>query len=310
MPTPYPFDPHSRSSSESQHGSNSSLASSVITSSDDDEQCLWEATCSIEHMELGSRQHALPGGDYCYPRPVPPPYIPPETRLKRLRYINSQIPIPTPKWPTRRNDFPGKPAQGDPSIIEKVEYSPVDGPRWSDAEYRQVLTTAMIRKYPPDLKSVAQARDRVDRRVASPPRLEGFGKTLDLLKEIKRGNRAEFGAWSERRSLLEEGLAKKARNLRAEWALHVEKIHRLHHAQRQYRVSRDFYLSARGHHIRQIRLTTCAVHDVALVAGMLYSERAALAQGCVPRHGEDWGKLDMVSFLSKAVNAETSRGCS
>lgn len=255
-----------------------------------------------------------------------------EIRLARYRFLSRNDPVLEPQSPPRRNDFSGKPAQGDPTTIKKSEYSPVDGPRWSDDEYRRFLAAAMARKYPPDLDDMAAARARNEpltknqeyptiaiaaaaataeggsttTPASGPRRLEGFFHTLDLLKEIKRGNRAEFGAWSATRNRLEKELADRARVLQGDFAVHVEHVWRAHHARRHGRVPDGKYLTAKRHHMGEMRRILRTAHDVAIVMGILYSERAAVAQGAVPRHGENWGKLDLVCILGGRADADTT----
>lgn len=297
MSTPYPFNSQSISSTQSHLKSDSPLTSSVGSSTGHLEHDLCEISSSAQHIEPNLSHDPVPVDDLHRLHRPPIPICGPEIQLARFRYKSRNDPIIEPQSPPHRDDFPGKPAEGDPSNAEKNEYGPVDGARWSDEEYNRFLSAAMSRKFPPKLNGVAKARERSEQRATSPPRLEGFRQTLDLLKEINRGNRAEFEAWNKDRGVLEKALADKGENLRAEYALHVEKIHKAHHARRHRRVTDEFYRAAKRHHMLEMRQTLHAIHDVANAMGILYSERAAVAQGCVPRHGENWGKLDLVRIL-------------
>lgn len=297
MSTPYPSNSQSLSSTQSHHQSDSSLTSSVNSSAGHLEHDLYEISSSAQHIDPSLSYESEPTDE---PRPLkrlPIPIFDPEIRLARLRYESRNDLVIKPQSPPHRDDFPGKPAEGDPSHPENSESEQLDNPCWNNEEYQRYLAAVMSRRFPPDLMGAAEARKRSERGAAAaapPQRLEGFRQTLDLLKEIKRGNRAEFEAWNRDRGVLEKALADKAANLRAEHALHTEKIHQAHHARRHGRVTDDFYRGAKRHHLHEMRQTMRAVHDVAVAMGILYAERAAVAQGCVPRHGENWGKLDLV----------------
>lgn len=300
MFTPYPFNSQSLSSTQSHHQSNSFLTSSVNNGAGHLEHGLYEISSSAQHIDPGLTYESAPVDDH---RPLqrPPVLISDyEIKLARLRHKNRNEPVTEPRSPPHRDDFPGKPAEGDPASAAKGGCRQLDGPRWSDEAYHRSLAAAMSRRFPPDLAGAAEARRRSEQQggAAAAPRrqLEGFRRTLDLLKEIKRGNRAEFAAWSEGRGVLERALAAKAANLRAEHALHAERMRQEAEAsaaaEHGPRRRRRYH-----HHLREMRQTLRAVHEVAGAAGVLYSERAAVAQGCVPRHGENWGKLDLVRII-------------
>lgn len=346
MTTPYPFvstgvstavSTAVSSSTSSEAASDSSPSSlSSHTSSDSSDTIrpykhnVLKPASPAQLIEPESNHQLLPPKAIDVPRQVSRPSLKhphEDIRLARHRLLSRNDPVLEPRFPTRRNDFPGKPAQGDPNTTNKSEYSPVDGPRWSDEEYYGVLAAALARKYPPDLDGMAAARARnaplfskrqhhlavaendvsitttanntaTTTAAGAPPRpLQGFFHTLDLLKEIKRGNRAEFGAWSAARGRLEEGLADRAGRLQADFAAHVERVWRAQHARRHGRVSDGEYQAAKRRHMDEMRGLLRAAHDVAIAMGVLYAERAAVAQGAVPRHGENWGKLDLVCIF-------------
>lgn len=222
-----------------------------------------------------------------------------DIRLSRLRYRQRNEPVLEPQSPPRYNDFPGKPAQGDPNgVKKKVEYSAVNGPRWSNEQYHRFLHTAMEPRFPPVLKGIVETRLKSDQVVFE--RLEGFDDELDYITRSKRENTGKFEAWHKERSELEVALLHMAQELRKDHADQVESVYQAHHAHRHRRIPNSQYSSVKQHHVDEMEKLLSIIHKVAETIGILYAERGAVAQGVVPRHGDMYGKLDLVRIAGRS----------
>lgn len=222
-----------------------------------------------------------------------------EIRLDRLRYEQRNEAVCEPQSPPHRNDFPGKPAQGDPnSVLKMGEHSTVDGPRRSDDEYDEFLRTTMKPTYPPIQKGIVEARQKSDQMVFDG--LEGFDDELDYIIQTKRQNTNHFEVWHKERSELEMALIAVAQELRKDYADQVESVYQAHHARRHNRISAPRYASVKQHHVDEMEKLLRIISKVAETMGVLYAERGAIAQAVVPRHGDMYGRLDFVRIIDRA----------
>lgn len=293
MATPYPFRARLLSPAYSQpHSHSSSTSSSSSLSDSNDDSSLLEIQSFTPSIDLTLNQNPVVVGG---PRSLnrhSPRRCPDELRLARLRYLHRNDPVPEPRSPPRRNDFPGKPAQGDPKNEDKVKCSPVDGPRWSDAEYHQSLSSAFKPQFPPNLGGVVETRLK-DEQSASRP-LVGFAHELNWIVELNREKRADYEDCHKEWAELERALVAEANKLRVEFSKTVEDVHVAHHKHRRQRLTRENYRMVKKNHTKHLDKIFHSIRDVAIALSILYMDRAAVAQAVVPRWGENYGKMDLV----------------
>lgn len=191
MATPYPFHSRLLSPAHSQPHSHSSPASSPSALSDstdeNDSRDNTSFTPSID--QTLNRVPVFVDG----PRSMNLHFLrgyTDEHRLARLRYLDRNDPVPEPQSPPRHDEFPDKTAQCGPKNEDKVKNSPVDGPRWSDAEYPDSLSSTWKPRFPPSIGCVVKTHLKDEQNVSKP--LVGFAHKLNWIVELNRAKKSRL----------------------------------------------------------------------------------------------------------------------